>query len=118
MTCFRITRGIQDEQLPLAVGVKNSTFQLLDSRGSKNTPTQFRMSKLLISTETWAVTNYVICEDGNSSPARSSMLFVGTAATNSGLTNILTGAELYEEYLECFRDRINTFSKQNFRRRI
>ncbi|KAF7875322.1 hypothetical protein EAF04_002494 [Stromatinia cepivora] len=74
MTCFRITRGPQDQQLPLAVGVKSDTVELLDDRG-----------------KIWYISNYVICEDGTSSPAKSR-------------------EQLYEEYLECFRDRINTFN--------
>ncbi|KAI9646376.1 hypothetical protein NHQ30_004366 [Ciborinia camelliae] len=74
MTCFKITRSSHDDQLPLAVGVKSDTLQLLDSRE-----------------KTWWIANFVICEDGGSSPARSR-------------------EELYEEYLECFRDRINMFN--------
>ncbi|APA08374.1 predicted protein [Sclerotinia sclerotiorum 1980 UF-70] len=38
----------------------------------------------------WSISNYVVCEDGISNPANSR-------------------EQLYEEYLECFRDRINMF---------
>ncbi|CAD6439151.1 a83aa219-c653-4471-9f57-df47f5e2622a [Sclerotinia trifoliorum] len=74
MTCFRITRGPQDQQLPLAVGVKSGTVKVLDSRG-----------------KIWSVSNYLVCEDGTSNTANSR-------------------GQLYEEYLECFRDRINMFN--------
>ncbi|ESZ91721.1 hypothetical protein SBOR_7894 [Sclerotinia borealis F-4128] len=74
MTCFRIARSSQDEELHLAVGIKNNTIQLLDRRG-----------------KTWSISKFVICEDGSGSPARSR-------------------EELYEEYLECFREKINTFN--------
>ncbi|KAB8290038.1 hypothetical protein EYC80_010364 [Monilinia laxa] len=74
MTCFRVTRASQDQQLPLAVGLKNNTVQLVDSRG-----------------KLWSVAKYVICEDGRGSTARSR-------------------EQLCEEYLECFRDRINAFN--------
>ncbi|KAJ8064197.1 hypothetical protein OCU04_006546 [Sclerotinia nivalis] len=82
MTCFRITRGPQDQQLPLAVGVKSDTVELLDTRG-----------------KIWSISNYVICEDGTGSPASSR-------------------EQLYEEYLECFRDRINMFSRQSSEARL
>ncbi|QSZ35706.1 hypothetical protein DSL72_006828 [Monilinia vaccinii-corymbosi] len=74
MTCFKITRGPQDQQLPLAVGLRSTTVQLLDRRG-----------------KLWSIANYVICEDGTSSPARPRQ-------------------QSYEEYLECFRDRVNAFN--------
>ncbi|RAL59683.1 hypothetical protein DID88_000316 [Monilinia fructigena] len=39
----------------------------------------------------WSVVNYVICEDGNSIP-------------------VISREQMYEEYPECFRDRMNAFN--------